>query len=149
MITYIIILLLFLILQRQQSQHLYKDSIKDKMIYEIKNPQQFATPDLNYPSKGYPGRFYQVGILRVNNIILPLYGRMTYPGSNRYEYHTKNQRYNQINIPLETHDGKILNNGDQVYVSDYELTFTVSLYETHPLRYLPYFDFQKSYNIPY
>ena len=145
MILYFIIILLLILLLKKNEKNEKNESEKNESEKGFYRTNDILTPDLNYPSKGYPGKFHQVGILYVNKIILPLYGRMTYPGSNRYEYYTKNQNYNEINIPLDTPDNKLLNHGDQVYVSDYELTFTVSLYETHPLRYLPYFDFQKGW----
>ncbi len=54
------------------------------------------------PARGYPDQFQQMGILSIEGTekILPLYGRRTGNRSDRYNYYTRTDTYNPIQLPL-------------------------------------------------
>jgi hypothetical protein len=60
---------------RRLPRHIYPSAAKD-YIFEV-------------PTRGYPDNFHYYGnlIRRVDNKIVKLFGRQTYPGSNQYEYY--------------------------------------------------------------
>ena len=59
-----------------------------------------ATP-IFQPSQGYPEQFQQMGILTVEGgQILPLFGRRAGNRSDRYNYYTRTDSYNPIQLPI-------------------------------------------------
>ena len=98
---------------------------------------------IDLPTRGYPDNFRQFGILigdkkRGDNKILRLFGRQTYPGSNKYDYYTAvNTGNDQIKIPLKTKAHKELYDGDAVFVDEIEGKYTVKLHEYDYPRYYP------------
>jgi len=54
------------------------------------------------PALGYPDQFQQMGILTIENSsqILPLFGRRAGNRSDRYNYYTRTDSYNPIQLPI-------------------------------------------------
>ena len=55
---------------------------------------------INIPTKGLPESFQSVGIISVDDKILPLYGRRTTGGSDRWNYYTRTDTYNPVPLPV-------------------------------------------------
>lgn len=121
-----------------------------------------ATPGvpINIPTRGYSGGVMQVGILHKEEVsddtkrigqnsepvILPLFGRQTYNGSNKWSYYTSTDKMNQVKIPI-SNKNRVCNSeygcdelydGDTVTVPAYNGDFKVSIYEFDKPRYIPY-----------
>ena len=115
---------------------------------------------INIPTRGYSGGVMQVGILHKEDVtddtkrigqntepvILPLFGRPTYNGSNKWSYYTSTDKMNQIKIPI-SNKNRVCNSeygcdelydGDTVNVPAYNGDFKVSIYEFDKPRYIPY-----------
>ena len=115
---------------------------------------------INIPTRGYSGGVMQVGILHKEEVsddskkigqntepvILPLFGRQTYNGSNKWSYYTSTDKMNQIKIPI-SNKNRVCNSeygcdelydGDTVSVPAYNGDFKVSIYEYDKPRYIPY-----------
>lgn len=56
---------------------------------------------VNVPTRGLPEAFQQVGILKTGEQILPLYGRQTAYRTDRYNYYTRTDSYNPIQLPVK------------------------------------------------
>ena len=115
---------------------------------------------INIETRESGGDFQQIGILSKDSVsddsekpgnnndsvILPLYGKPTYKGSNNWLYYTESDRNNAIKIPL-TINGKDctddigcteLNDNDKVSISPYNGDFNVKIYKFNKPRYIPY-----------
>lgn len=106
---------------------------------------------INIPTRGRSGPYQQVGTLTRKTegqdpLLLPLYGKPTYPGSNQWLYYTSSDSYNSIKLPLlnqnkncTKHYGcKEIYDGDEINVPSYDGTFKASIYELDAPRYIPY-----------
>ena len=80
------------------------------------------------------------------SVILGLYGKQTYKGSNRWLYYVISEK-NSIKIPLKIEDVdctsdnrgcKELMNGDTINVPQYNGEFQVNIYKFDAPRYIPY-----------
>lgn len=112
---------------------------------------------INIPTRGYGPGYHQVGILEKTSIdsestiydtrpqILPLYGKPTYPGSNKWFYYTSSDM-NGFKIPF-TINGKTCNDdygcnelysGDKVDLSGYNAKYKVTIYSIDSPKYIPY-----------
>lgn len=115
---------------------------------------------INVPTRGYTGGVMQVGVLHKEEVsddtkkigqntepvILPLFGRPTYNGSNKWSYYTSTDKMNQVKLPI-SNKNKVCNSeygceelydGDTVVVPAYNGDFKVSIYEFDKPRYIPY-----------
>lgn len=54
----------------------------------------------NIPTKGLPDAFQSVGIITVDDKVLPLYGRRTAGSSDRWNYYTRTDTYNPVPLPV-------------------------------------------------
>jgi hypothetical protein len=60
-----------------------------------------ASIPINIPTQGLPESFQSVGVVRVEDKILPLYGRRTTgSGGDRWNYYTRTDTYNPVPIPV-------------------------------------------------
>jgi hypothetical protein len=60
-----------------------------------------ATIPINIPTQGLPESFQSVGVVNVEDKILPLYGRRTAGGrGDRWNYYTRTDTYNPVPIPV-------------------------------------------------
>jgi len=63
-------------------------------------PRASALP-FNIPTQGLPESFQSVGVINVNDQMLPLYGRRTTGGSDRWNYYTRTDTYNPVPLPVK------------------------------------------------
>lgn len=56
---------------------------------------------VNVPTRGLPQAYQQMGILKSGDQILPLYGRQTAYRSDRYNYYTRTDTYNPVQLPVK------------------------------------------------
>ncbi len=101
---------------------------------------------IDFPTRGFPDNFRQVGIL-INkddnadnpNKIIRLMGRQEYPGSNRYEYHTAISSGNEIiKIPIRNRRrGQELYDHDDIVIPELDSKYTVSMYDYDEPKYYP------------
>lgn len=115
---------------------------------------------INIPSRGPQQSYQQVGILYKENIetpgqmpgnnnesnILPLFGRPTYSGSNKWNYYTTSDKFQTVKLPISL-DGRRctddlgcneLREGDMVVIPSYNGRFRVEIYDFDKPRYIPY-----------
>ena len=55
---------------------------------------------INIPTQGLPDSFQSVGVIQAGDQILPLYGRRTLRGSDRWNYYTRTDTYNPVPLPV-------------------------------------------------
>ncbi len=123
-------------------------------------PPQFVKRLIDYPSRGYPDSFTQLGTLKklqhhhhrdvnsehehehvdltnTNNFIIRLFGRQEFPGSNRWEYYTMiNNGLDQIKIPIYVKRQELYD-GDEIFIKELEHKYVVSLYKYDEPKYYP------------
>jgi hypothetical protein len=98
---------------------------------------------VNYPTRGYPDNYQQLGIITRNNDekILQLFGRPTFPGSNQWEYYVKSEKEGFVNkIPIQSKNQKELQDGDNIDVPGMNSNngnFNVKLFNYNTPRYNP------------
>tara|TARA_Y100000590_G_scaffold115255_1_gene131447 strand:- start:350 stop:1003 length:654 start_codon:yes stop_codon:yes gene_type:complete len=107
---------------------------------------------INIPTRGYVPNYQQVGALTKENAsgdptILPLYGKPTYPGSNKWNYYTGTDKFNAVKLPVNNSSGencqkeygcKEIYDGDSVNVPAYGSNFNTTIYQLDKPRYIPY-----------
>jgi hypothetical protein len=115
---------------------------------------------INIPSRGPQQAYQQVGILYKENIenpdkipgnnnesnILPLFGRPTYAGSNRWNYYTSSDKFQTVKLPISIDGRKCtddlgcneLMNGDIITIPSYNGQFKVEIYDFDRPRYIPF-----------
>ena len=115
---------------------------------------------INIPSRGPQQAYQQVGLLYKENIenpgqipgnnnetnILPLFGRPTYSGSNRWNYYTSSDKFQTVKLPISLDGRKCtddlgcneLRNGDMVVIPSYNGRFRVEIYDFDKPQYIPY-----------
>ena len=105
---------------------------------------------VNIESRGLSTSYQQVGILNrlsgSSDMILPLMGRRTMAGRDKWQYYTISNTGNlNTKLPVSV-NGKSctseygcdnINNGDVVYVEGYNDTFRATVYETNTFQYIP------------
>jgi hypothetical protein len=95
------------------------------------------------PTRGEPHPYQQLGILigeergaKGGQMILPLIGRQTHPGSSRYHYYTSTDGYHPMKLPVE-HKKRTCNDstgcdeifsGNLVRVKGYDIDFNADVY---------------------
>jgi hypothetical protein len=55
---------------------------------------------VNVPTRGLPEAFQQMGLIKSGEQILPLYGRQTAYRTDRYNYYTRTDTYNPVQVPI-------------------------------------------------
>lgn len=123
---------------------------------------------INVPTRGEGGPFQQVGALykesvtefidsedensnrsipgnNSDSVVLPLFGRPTYPKSNKWTYHITSDKNNQVKMPL-TNKGKKcdnqygceeIQNDDLISVPGYNGQFRAVIYDYDAPKYIP------------
>jgi hypothetical protein len=114
---------------------------------------------INIPSRGPFQAYQQVGILSKEEIanpdkipgnntdtnVLPLFGRPTYSGSNRWNYYTSSDKFQSVKLPINIDNRKCtddlgcdeLRDGDMVSIPSYNGRFRVEIYDFDKPRYIP------------
>ena len=115
---------------------------------------------INIETRGSGGDFQQIGILYKNDItdeekspgnntdnnVLPLYGKPTYRGSNKFLYYTETDKLNPVKIPISVNSKDCtddmgcdeLTDGGNVSIPSYNGSFNVKIYKFNKPRYIPY-----------
>lgn len=115
---------------------------------------------INIPSRGPFQAYQQVGILSKEEIadphkipgnntdsnVLPLFGRPTYSGSNRWNYYTSSDKFQSVKLPINIDNRKCtddlgcdeLRDGDMVTIPSYNGRFKVEIYDFDKPRYIPF-----------
>lgn len=105
---------------------------------------------VNVSTRGPVTAYEQVGILTRNSgsdLILPLMGRRTLNGRDKWSYYTiSNTGSVNTKLPVSINGRSCMNdngcdsinNGDRVYVGGYNDTFSVTVYDTGSMSYIPY-----------
>jgi hypothetical protein len=111
---------------------------------------------INIPTQGLPEQFQQVGVLTApggtatsatpNRTILPLFGRKVAVSKERYNYYTRSDGINPMQVPVsfknrdcEDDNGcDEISNGDTVAVPILGQTYVATTYRYTLPRYIPY-----------
>lgn len=115
---------------------------------------------INIPSRGPNVSYQQVGILYKENVentdkmpgnnndsnILPLFGRPTYNGSNKWNYYTSSDKFQNFKLPIKIDGRKCdddlgcneLRDGDMISIPSYNGRFRVEIYNYDKPSYIPY-----------
>ena len=115
---------------------------------------------INIPSRGPNLSYQQVGILYKENIentdkmpgnnndsnILPLFGRPTFNGSNKWNYYTSSDKFQNFKLPIKIDGRKCdddlgcneLRDGDMISIPSYNGRFKVEIYNYDKPSYIPY-----------
>lgn len=111
-----------------------------------------AQPAINVQTRGLNTGYQQVGILTKSsgnnqeNMILPLMGRRTMSGRDKWQYYTISNTGNMnTKLPISVNGRSCTSengcdsiyNSDTVYVEGYQDTFRVTIYENNLFQYLP------------
>lgn len=59
-----------------------------------------ASIPINIPTQGLPESFQSVGLIQSEGGILPLYGRRTMRGGDRWNYYTRTDTFNPVPVPI-------------------------------------------------
>ena len=106
-------------------------------------PPKYFKDMINIPTRGYPDNYQQMGILVRKNDekLLKLFGRQTYPGSNKYEYYVVDSYSNSDNkIPLNVKGDRELNDTEKIDVPWLDSSrgeFDVKIFDYNAPRYNP------------
>lgn len=100
---------------------------------------------INIPTQGLPESFQSVGVIQVDDKVLPLYGRRTGRGSDRWNYYTRTDTYNPVPIPVNFQRRKCMDDvgcqeilsGDNVKVEVLNKEGKTSIYNYGGPRYIP------------
>jgi hypothetical protein len=106
------------------------------LLYNFANRQSF----INYPTRGYPENYQQVGILNreSDETILQLFGRPTYPGSNQWEYFVRTEKNGFVNkIPIKSKSNREIEDNVDINVPGMKGNFKVKIYDYDTYRYNP------------
>ena len=104
-----------------------------------------ASIPINIPTQGLPESFQSVGVVRVEDKILPIYGRRTAGGSDRWNYYTRTDTYNPVPIPINFQRRQCMDDvgcqeilsGDEVKVDVMNKMGKTSIYRYDGPKYIP------------
>lgn len=99
----------------------------------------------NQPTKGLPESFQSVGMIRVEDKMLPLYGRRTTGGSDRWNYYTRTDTYNPIPLPVQIQRRDCMDDvgcpeissGDRVHIRGLQKEGQTEIYRFDGPKYIP------------
>ncbi len=127
----------------------YNPPLKNNM-YHPKDSNDVRGIPVNIETRGLPTSYQQIGILNkvndTNDTILPLMGKRTMSGRDKWQYYTISGSGNlNARLPVSV-NGKSCSgeygcdeiyNGDIVYVEGYNDTFKATIYENSNFQYIP------------
>ena len=115
---------------------------------------------INIPSRGPNLSYQQIGILYKENIenpdkmpgnnndsnILPLFGRPTFNGSNKWNYYTSSDKFQNFKLPISINGRKCdsdlgcdeLRDNDMISIPSYNGRFRVEIYQYDKPTYIPF-----------
>ena len=146
----------------QMQQPVYRRQVLDDRLHPPHRQHYAQGPGLpiNIETRESGGEYQQIGILSkgtINNteanpgnntdsVILPLFGKRLYRGSNKWLYYTETDKYRPVKIPITVNGRDCtddtgcdeLSNGSTVSVPSYNGTFNVKIYQLNKPRYIPF-----------
>jgi hypothetical protein len=105
-----------------------------------------ASIPINIPTQGLPESFQSVGVVNVDDKILPLYGRRTAgSGGDRWNYYTRTDTYNPVPIPVRFQKRDCMDDvgcheilsGDEVKVEVMNKSGKTKMYRFDGPKYIP------------
>lgn len=104
-----------------------------------------ATIPINIPTQGLPESFQSVGLVKVGDQLLPLYGRRTMNGSDRWNYYTRTDSYNPIPLPVQFQKRDCMDgvgcqeiiSGDPVKIDGLQKEGKANIYRFDGPKYIP------------
>lgn len=105
-----------------------------------------ASIPINIPTQGLPESFQSVGVINVDEKILPLYGRRTAGGGgDRWNYYTRTDTYNPVPIPVRFRKRDCMDDvgcqeilsGEEVKVEVMNKKGRTSMYRYDGPKYIP------------
>ena len=115
---------------------------------------------INIETRESGGDYQQLGILskgtinddnktpghNTDSVILPLYGKPTYRGSNKWLYYTETDKLHPVKIPVnyggkdctDDYGCEEIYDGSSVTIPSYNGDFTAKIYKLNKPRYIPY-----------
>lgn len=99
----------------------------------------------NQPTQGLPESFQSVGLIRVEDKMLPLYGRRTAGGGDRWNYYTRTDTYNPIPLPVQVQRRDCMDDvgcsevssGDRVHIRGLQKDGQTEIYRFDGPKYIP------------
>lgn len=99
----------------------------------------------NQPTQGLPESFQSVGMIRVEDKMLPLYGRRTAGSSDRWNYYTRTDTYNPIPLPVQIQRRDCMDDvgcpeissGDRVHIRGLQKEGQTEIYRFDGPKYIP------------
>jgi hypothetical protein len=100
---------------------------------------------VNVPTRGLPQAFQQMGIIKSGEQILPLYGRQSAYRSDRYNYYTRTDSYNPVQLPVRYEKRDCMDSigceellgGESISVAGMNKTGHVETYKFDGPTYIP------------
>jgi hypothetical protein len=129
----------------------YLPPLKDNSILHPRDSGDVRGIPVNIETRGLPTSYQQVGILNrtndmSNDTILPLMGKQTMAGRDKWQYYTISSTGNlNTRLPVSV-NGKSCSgeygcdqiyNGDILYVEGYNDTFRATIYDNNNFQYIP------------
>lgn len=115
---------------------------------------------INVPTRGASSGYQQVGYMYKDStisdsntigsgsesVLIPIYGRPTYPGGKKWNYYVSSDKFHSVKIPFnyngrqsdDDHGVTELNDGETVELPAYNGQFQVNMYNYDSPKYLPY-----------
>ena len=146
-------------LSQLKEQNNYRQHNENVILDPLYPPLKRGIP-INIETRESGGDYQQLGILskgainddtetpgnNTDSVILPLYGKPTYRGSNKWLYYTETDKLHPVKIPVN-YSGKDctddygcdeIYDGTSVSIPSYNGDFTAKIYKMNKPRYIPY-----------
>ena len=146
-------------LSQLKEQNNYRQHNENVISDPLYPPLKRGIP-INIETRESGGDYQQLGILskgainddtetpgnNTDSVILPLYGKPTYRGSNKWLYYTETDKLHPVKIPVN-YGGKDctddygcdeIYDGTSVSIPSYNGDFTAKIYKMNKPRYIPY-----------
>jgi len=100
---------------------------------------------INISTRGLPQSYQQMGIIKSGDQLLPLYGRQTAYRSDRYNYYTRTDTYNPVQLPVRYEKRDCMDSigcnellgGEQVHISGLGREGNVEVFKFDGPSYIP------------
>jgi len=104
-----------------------------------------STLPFNQPTQGLPESFQSVGMIRVEDKMLPLYGRRTASSTDRWNYYTRTDTYNPIPLPVRFEKRDCMDDvgcqevssGDRLHIQGMQKEGQTEIYRMDGPKYIP------------